>query len=73
MSFSEINTPPIPQISLIFKYLPISSWGSGHCGEETANSKNRHELHETILFSPRAWAGARRWPMRGLRSNAGFA
>jgi hypothetical protein len=30
---------------------------SGHCGKETAYSENRHELHETTLFSPRAWAG----------------
>jgi hypothetical protein len=34
--------------------LPISSLASGHCAEETAYSENRHELHETILFSPRA-------------------
>jgi len=38
--------------------LPIRSLVSGHCGEETAYSENRHELHETILFSPRAWASA---------------
>jgi hypothetical protein len=54
-------------------YLPISSLVSGHCGEETAYSEDRHELHETIIFSPRAWASAARWPMRGLRSNAGSA